>query len=354
MAIVFTWTETNDSVVQLIRPELEIAFSEADLDPRAEGWILEALGFVTVETRLPQHIVTRIGAVSALPKINENGDRPRQSYSTWAEKGYKVNLYGWSYSISKLAMKVIKDSWLDTSLLHPTVATELSDLASQVKRLGIQAKITMVDEATKLLANWFVKTEAYWPGSPTPGGYELFSASHASGSNIVTGVISSATAQAKLTEWINLLRNIKNDKWGIYRLPSMFTLVCNKDNFLTWSKALNNWDYFSSKQDDVALSNGITANVFTSIDWFKVALLPLESFLQPDANGVIIGTSTQSFLLDAERLRMAKALRLIKLYDVEVDDYIDQRTKEYVVDCDFAFTVDHFGAEIGIVWFTGA
>ena len=90
MAIVFTWTSTNDSVVQLIRPELEIAFSEADLDPRAEGWILEALGFVTVETRLPQHIVTRIGAVSALPKINENGDRPRQSYSTWAEKGLKT------------------------------------------------------------------------------------------------------------------------------------------------------------------------------------------------------------------------------------------------------------------------
>jgi hypothetical protein len=54
-------------------------------------------------------------------------------------------------------------------------------------------------------------------------------------------------------------------------------------------------------------------------------------------------------LLDRDRLAMAKALRLIKLYDVEVNDYVDQRTQEYVVGCDLAFTVDHFGAEIGIV-----
>jgi len=354
MAIQFTWTEVVDSVVQLIRPELEIAFSEADLDPRAEGSILEALGFVTVETRLPQHVVTRIGSVSALPKINENGDRPRQSYSTWDEKGYKVSQYGWSYSISKLAMKVIKDSGLDTSLLHPTVASELSDLASQIKRLGISAKITMVDEATKLLANGFSVTAPYGAGSASPDGYALFSASHASGSNLVTWAISSSTAQTKLTEAITALRAIKNDKWGIYRLPSMYTLVCNPTNYLVWVKALNNWEYFSSKQDDVALSNWITANVFTSVDWFKVALIALESFGQPDVNGVTIWTGTQSFLLDADRLRMSKALRLIKLYDVEIDDYIDQRTKEYVVDCDFAFTVDHFGAEIGIVGFTWA
>lgn len=354
MAIQFTWTETRDEVVQLIRPELEIAFNEADLDPRVEGSVLEALGFVTVETRLPQHIVTRIGSVSALPKINENGDRPRQKYSTGDEKGYRVEQYGWSYGISKLAMKVIKDSGLDTGLLHPTVAMELQDLASQIKRLGIQAKITMVDEATKLFTKGFSVSSDYGAGSASPDGEALFSAWHASGSNLVTGAITDANAQTKLLEGIDKLRNVKNDKGGVYRLPKMFTLVCSPENEYIWRKALNNGEYYSSKQDDVALANGVTVNVFTSVDGFKVALLVLESILQPDVDGVAIGTGTESFLLDADRLKMAKALRLIKLYDVEVDDYVDQRTKEYVVDCDFAFTVDHFGAEIGVVWFTWA
>jgi len=129
----------------------------------------------------------------------------------------------------------------------------------------------------------------------------------------------------------------------------MFTLVCNPNNEYIWRKALNDASFFASRQDDVSVSNGVTVNVFTSTDGFKVALLVLESILQPDADGVAIGTGTESFLLDANRLSMSKALRLIKLYDIEVNDYIDQRTKEYVVDCDFAFTADHFGAEIGIV-----
>jgi hypothetical protein len=95
-------------------------------------------------------------------------------------------------------------------------------------------------------------------------------------------------------------------------------------------------------------------NVFVSVDWFKVALLPLESIGQPDRDWVAIGTGTEAFLLDRDRLSIAKALRLIKLYDVEVTDYIDQKTQEYVVGCDLAFTCDHFGAEIGVVWFTWA
>ena len=353
MSIVFTGTEFKDDVVKLIRPELEIAFNEADLDPRIDWGILEALWFVTVETRLPQHIVTRIGSVLALPELGENGERVRQGYKTGDEKWYKVKVYGGAYWISKFAMKIIKDSWLDTSLLHPTVASELQDLAGNIKRLWLQAKIAMVDEATKVLTKWFAINSDYGAGSPSPDGYSLFSASHTSWSNLVTWAITSANAQTKLLAGINLLRNVKNDVGWVYRLPSMYTLVCSPNNEYIWRVALNDWN-FASKLDDVALSNWVTVNVFSTVDWFKVALMPLESILQPDANGVNIGTWNESFLLDANRLQMIKALRLIKLYDVEVDDYIDQRTKEYVVDCDLAFTVDHFGAEVGIVGFQGS
>lgn len=218
----------------------------------------------------------------------------------------------------------------------------------------MQAKISMVDEATKILTSGFVSTSDYGPGSPTPGGFPLFSASHASGSNIVTGAINSTNAQAKLQSAIALLRAMKNDKGGTYKLPKMFVLVTSAANELLWRKALNDGNAWASYQDDVALTNGVTVNVFASTEGFKVGLLVLESIGQPDSEGVAIGTGLESFLIDPERLRTTKSLRLITLYDVEVDDYIDQKTKEYVVDCDLAFTVDHFGAEVGIVGLQGS
>ncbi len=354
MAINFTGTEFKDDVVALLRPELEIAFNEADLDPRVEGWVLEALGFTTFNTRLPQGLITRMRSVLALPEMNENGTRERGKYGTGAEKGYKVKQYGQEYGISKLALKTLKDNWLDKALFHPTVTEEIGNLSSNIKRLGISTKLTMVDEATKVLVNWFSISSDYGAGSPTPGWLSLFSNSHTSWDNLVAGAISDTTSQTKLLEGISLLRTIKNDKGATYKLPKLFTLVVSPTSEYVWRKALNNNGMFASTQDDVAIGNDITMNVFVSVDWFKVALLVLESIGQPDTNGTLIGTWTEAFLLDRERLSMAKALRLIKLYDVEVNDYIDQRTQEYVVGCDLAFTVDHFGAEIGIVWFTWA
>lgn len=354
MAINFSWTAVRDEVINMLRPELEIAFNEADLDPRVEGWVLEALGFSTFQTRLPQGLITRMWAVLALPKLNENGTKQRGSYGTWDEKGYKVAQYGEEYAISKLALKTLRDNWLDMWLFHPTVQAELSELSSNVKRLGIATKLAQVDEATKLFVNWFSISSDYGAGSPAPDWLALFSNSHASGDNLVTWVINDTTAQTKLLEGINLLRNIKNDKGAIYKLPKMFTLVCSPSAEYTWRKALNNNWQWASTQDDVAIGNDITMNVFVSVDWFKVALLVLESIWQPDRDWVKIGTGTEAFLLDRDRLSMAKALRLIKLYDVEVSDYTRPETGEYVVGADIAFTVDHFGAEIGIVWFTWA
>jgi hypothetical protein len=105
----------------------------------------------------------------------------------------------------------------------------------------------------------------------------------------------------------------------------------------------------ASQVVDVAINNSITVNTFTSIDWFKVGLLVLESIGQPDANWVAIGTGAEWFLLDQNRLKLAQALVLRVLWNDEVDNYIDQRTKEFVIDIDLAFSIEHHKAEIGIV-----
>lgn len=340
----------TDSVLSLMRPELEIALDEAQLDPRIQDPILDALGFVTKETRFPKGIVTSRGWVLALKKIWENEERPRMDFKNGAEKGYSVDVYGWSYSITKLALKTIKDSWLDKAMFHPTVVSELEELSNNIKQLGYSSKIAKVDEATKLLVNGFVATSAYGPGSPAPDWYALFSASHTSGNNLMPAAASWALLnQTNLEAAIAKLRAIKNDVWAIYKLPSMFLLVVWPTQELKARKLLNDMSAYAGSVADVAINNSITVNVFTSMDWFKVWLLVLESIGQPDANGTAIGTGSEWFLLDQNRLKMAQALVLRVLWNDEVDNYIDQRTKEFVIDIDLAFSIEHHKAEIGIV-----
>jgi hypothetical protein len=52
---------------------------------------------------------------------------------------------------------------------------------------------------------------------------------------------------------IDKLRNIKNDKGGIYKLPKLFTLVCSPSTEYVWRKALNNSGQWASTQDDVVI-----------------------------------------------------------------------------------------------------
>ena len=343
------WVLYNDGVLSLMRPELEIALDESQLDPRIWDPILDALGFVTKETRFPKWIVTSRGWVLALKEIGENEERPRMNYANGAEKGYAVKMYGWSYSITKLALKTIKDSGLDKAMFHPTVVSELEELGNNIRQLGYSAKIAKVDEATRLLTSGFVATSSYWPGSPAPDWYALFSASHASGNNLMASWSTALLTQVNLEAAIAKLRAIKNDVGAIYKLPSMFLLVVWPTLELKARKLLNNMSGMASQVVDVVINNSITVNTFTSIDWFKVGLLVLESIGQPDANWVAIGTGAEWFLLDQNRLKLAQALVLRVLWNDEVDNYIDQRTKEFVIDIDLAFSIEHHKAEIGIV-----
>lgn len=340
-----SWVLYTDDVLKLLRPELEVTVNEADLDPRVSGTVLDALGFVMKETRFPKGIFTTRGGVLALPEISENGERPKMSYSNGDEKGYKIKQFGGSYSITKLATKTIRDQGLDRAMYHPTVLEELYALGNDIRDLGYSAKMAKEDMATKLLTEWFAISSSYWPWSPSPDGLPLFSNSHASGDNLLTG----APTQVNIKAGINLLRNMVNDKGARYKLPSMYTIVVWPDNEETVRALLNDQSVYANKVDDVEVTNSITMNVFSAYEGFKVGLLVLETIWQPDANGNDIGTGSEWFLLDADRLRRFKALKLITLWDAELDNYIDQKTKEFTIDIDLAFTVEHVKAEVGIV-----
>ena len=335
----------TDEVLQLMRPELEVTVNEADLDPRVSGSVLEALGFVQQATRFPKWVFTTRGGVLALPEIEENGERPRMSYKNGDEKGYKVKQFWGSYSITKLATKTIRDSGLDRAMFHPTVLEELDSLGSDIRDLGYSAKMAKEDMATKLLTEGFSITSSYGAGSAAPDGEALFSDAHASGDNLLTG----APTQINIKAGINLLRGMKNDKGARYRLPSMYTLACGVDNEETVRALLNDQSVYANQVDDVTISNSVTMNVFSAYEGFKVGLLVLETIGQPDADGNAIGTGNEWFMLDKDRLSKFKALKLITLWNAELDNYIDQKTKEFTIDIDLAFTVEHVKAEVGIV-----
>lgn len=343
-----TWVLYTDEVLKLMRPELEVTVNEADLDPRVSGSVLEALGFTIQETRFPKGIFTTRGGVLALPEITENGERPKMSYQNGDEKGYKVKQFGGSYSITKLATKTIRDQGLDRAMYHPTVLEELDALGNDIRDLGYSAKMAKEDMATKLFTEWFSVSASYGAGSPAPDGEALFSASHTSGSNVLTGA-DATLSQVNIKKGIALLRAMVNDKGARYKLPSMYTLVVWPESEETARSILNDGSAYAGQVDDVIIGNSVTMNVFSAFDGFKVGLLVLETIGQPDADGNAIGTGSEWFLLDADRLRKFKALKLITLWSPELDNYIDQKTKEFTIDIDMAFTVEHVKAEVGIV-----
>lgn len=342
----------TDEVLSLMRPELEIALNEADLDPRVSGTVLDVLGFVQLPTRLPQGVVTSRGGVLALPEIDENGERPKMNYKNGDEKGYKVKMYGGSYSITKLATKTIRDSGLDMSLFDPSVQEQLSNLGNSVRELGMSAKMTREDEATKLLVKGFGKTSSYGAGSPAPDGEALFSAAHKSGDNLMTGA-EALFSQENLVKATKKLEDIKNDVGARYKIPGEFLLVTGVKQRESVFNALNNSSDYAASVADVQVQNGVTMNLFTSTEGYKVKHLILETIGQPDSKGEEIGNGLEWFVMDPERLRAAKALRLYTLWNPELDNYIDQKTKEFTIDIDLAFTVEHVKAEIGIVGSTG-
>lgn len=342
----------EDDVLSLIRPELEIAFNEADLDPRVEGTVLDVLGFTMFKTRLPQAVVTSRGGISALPELNEDGERAKMTYKNGDEKGYKIKQYGGSYSITKLARKVLSDSGLEMGLLHPTVAEELSNLGSSVRELGMSAKMAKEDEATKLYVNGFTANASYGAGSPSPDGLPLFSESHASGSNLMTGA-EAPINQTNILKAAKKLENITNDLGARYKIPGEFTLLTGVEHREAVFNALNDGNNFASQARDVEIANGVKANIYASQDGYLIKHILLETIGQPDAKGNDIGTGKEWFVTDPSRLRAAKALRLYTLWDSEIDNYIDQKTKALTIDIDIAFCVEHVKAEIGIVGSTG-
>lgn len=330
---------------KLIKAEIlkvidEQVFS-AGLDP-----VSDAIGYSMEVLEIPNGEFTSMLWTHSLDELGEFDQYPILNKEQGFTKGYKVSRRGWKIAISKNLRKWIEAS-TSSAKLSPTVKSELSKLARDTNTLINAAKLTKNEVATEVLTKGFSVTAAYGPGSATPDGVALFSASHvikatgATQSNLVTGALS----QVKLEEAIEKLRNMKDGIGRKMRRASSYTLIVPSELEATARKILNDGSKFASAVSDTETNNGVTSNIF-QWDGFKIELLVLDTLNQPKKDGTLVGSATQWFVLNKEAAREMGAFKYLSLYNEEMDMYLDNDTKVLYVDVDLSFTCDAYQPEV--------
>lgn len=335
---------------KLMRSELLTIIQEelytAGLDP-----VAQALGFVDEMVTYKDGKYTSMLGFTDMEELGEFDEFPIDNKEQGFEKWFELKRFGKGIAISKPLEKWIEASVKDAKYT-PDVKRELQKLSRDVSRLVGSAKLTRNNLVTKVLANWFDITAGFWPGSTSPDGVALFSASHIikSTGNTQSNLVSGALTQAKLEEAIDLLRNMRDGMGRKMRRASVYTLVVSSENEKNARQILNDGSNFAASVSDTETNNGVTSNLFMW-DGFKIELLVLDTLNQPSVSGNV-GSATMWFVINKDCVRDYEAFRMLTLYNDEIDMYRDNKTKALVVDLDFSATADHYQPEciVGSTW----
>lgn len=342
------WLLTTVDGFKLIKSNIVKITDELTLDPTLD-WVAEALGFIYTNVDRPDGEIISLKGVLDLESIGELDEFPLLADEEGPGKWYKMQRFAGKHIMSKEASKwLMKAQTADT--LPATVKEEIGKLANKIVRLPARAKKARNFLATRVLIEWFTNTKPYGPGSSTPYGQPLFSASHPVGStwetqsNILTGA-ARVLNQVNLLSGIELLRGMKDGNGTIVGFSaSSYTLIVWPKGEANARKILNDNKEVASQVADVAVNNDITMSVF-QMDGFKVNLMVLATMGQPSIQWTV-GTGNEWFLLNQEMAREIEAFRFIPLYEAEIDSYKDDTNKTTVIDIDMSFTMDFYNPEV--------
>lgn len=336
---------------KLIRAEIlkivdEQVFS-AWLEP-----VTDELWYTMETVEIPNGVFTSMLGTVWMDEIGEFDEFPIGNKEQWYEKGYKLSRFGKKVAISKSLRK-----WIEASTKSPkldwTVKMELRKLSNDINQLINSVKITKAERATELFTKGFSKTAAYWPGSGTPDGVALFSASHVIKSTwaLQSNLISWALTQTTLENAITALRNMRDGMGRKMKRAKVYQLFVSSENEKNARRILNDGSNFAASVLDTATTNDVTANVF-QWDGFRIELVVLETLNQPKWDGTTVGSATMWFLMNREAARQLEAFKYIVLYNEEMDMYEDKPTKVVYVDMDLSFNVDAYNYEVvcGSTW----
>lgn len=330
--------------------------NEQDLQLEYGGY-KEALGFVEQMARSKNEKFSSRAGVVEMDEIHENSVMPEAERTKNPNKGFDIKQYGNKLTTSKLMTKWLKQSntleWAKDDIIK-----EFDKMIDDGKDLIEMAMMRITQEMVKVYTEWFSITSSFGPGSPTPKGNSLFSINHTARQwqitfgNVDPSGVHQPLSATSLQTGLDVLKSVVRGENG-YRVKNAkyYELICGTDLAVTARTILNDPQYGGQPtglgQYSGTGTNANQANQFT-FKGNQVRIVEIPFLGDYDKNNNQIGTDSNWFLRNPEIIKKSRALKMISLYDVEIDNYYVKDTKAYVIDADMGFAVDHYGAEIGL------
>jgi hypothetical protein len=320
-----------------------------DQSIRTSGFESEAqkLGFTMEDLRTPDQKYTSVVGPEPMKKVVEEENSPVTTIRTGYEKGIKPEKYALKVPVSDIFAAWVKQgAQLDRA--DSSVKAELDKFLSNSERLIKSDLLTRNIEMSKIYTSGFVSTSAFGPGSATPGGQALFSASHPTKAGTTFSNLGSSLAltDTNLAAAIEAMKLFIDDSGYRVRRPKAFTLVVPAEKELTALKLMNSASYNAGQFAGTG-SNSNLMNPFFFQN-HRVDVVVADLFNQKDGNGVSIGNGTNWFLLNREYLADTRALKVANLFERKLNMWTNEDNGTTYIGIKTMFAVDHVGAEKGM------
>ena len=315
-------------------------------------------GVVIGDALTPGGQITSMVGPEPLQEIDEDGIVPLVTLLQGYTKSYSMKSYGLRHKSTKVFFEWINKGAHMTGI-DSSVNTELQSFKEAVERLVNGSILTLNEQIAKLYANGFSITSAFGPGSPSPDGAALFSASHvikktgATYSNLIgaTKFLTAATLEEAIQNYKTV---IKTPNGYRVKTPDIFDLLVPRALETAARKILNS----SGDQAGIYAGTGSNASLFNvfSFQGSKVRLTVLDMLGEISSDGVtkIGGANADAmwFLLNKDYAMKYKAFRIFRLWDNEIKMWQDDETDSFFTKLTTHFGVDHFNPE-AIMGFAG-
>ena len=294
----------------------------------------------------------QVGAYE-LDEINEWQSLPTIDVEKGADKGFSLKMFGAKLKITKFFMEWLKQNQ-NIQGADSSVQALYQKYAAATINLSRASLKSQTDEMAQVYAKGWVKTSAYWPGSPTPYGKALFATDHpimnstSSFSNVLNGtgqtankVLSATSLQWSLDNHKTVLRLQNGDFVGNF--AGQYDLLV--------PRALEQSARVILQQNNdtkfMFAGTGSNANLLNTFT-FKgnvVTLKVVSSRGRTLKDGTTLGSSTMWVVTNPEWIREATALKHITLWGENVETHYDFDTKNYFASIDLSFADDHYGLQ---------
>lgn len=357
MSIIFNNTLTYATGKDVLSPLITSLFDQDLVSAEYQEDLMSKLGFKSTRALTPDQKFSIILGAYELSDISEGQDIPDVETGKGNDKGFEIKQYGGKIGITKLFRKWIESAQtLDGA--DSSVKTERARLAQNILNLRRgQTKNKNID-MTSLFTLGRSEANSSWPGSATPYGEPLFSATqpYNDGASTYSNLLSTANGALNATRLQDALdghkARLRLQNGDRVMTPSSYKLIVGREKAVTARQLLNT----PGNQVNILSgtgSNSANVNQFAfNGNMVEIVENPFIGYVKKD--GSTVGTEDYRFLLNAEGASMASAMRMITLYDAEVNVYTNDSNNNTYVSIDLGYTVDHYGLESFIIGSDGS